>query len=344
MSVEARRKFSNVGKELETQTQKLLVLLVQPFQDAVVPAEVNKDYVLSIPHLMLNKAVQMASENVFNKVVGLQDNWMGGGTSCGDAVFMNHMQPTLKKVVKALKDEEWEKAFGFIMGISLFLHRDDMGWMNDNECYMEKAWPKWFKDFSLCWRIVLTKSDKVLGLDCVGALEGGYRPPLIKMLEVVQAEANDILMDINDGYGSDEAEKESRIAIFPLPKRKETIADLAGRKRPATGKENAQPAKKRKAAAPKKMWLPSDPVARNKTLQIIKVRKQEELKELKRLATKPKAKQSSKATNTPKKIGRPKKTAAKIAAEKNVPTPSAEAPQPEILTRSGRKITNVQRY
>ena len=41
MSVEARKNFSDVGRELENQTQKLLVLLEQPFQEAVDPTMKN---------------------------------------------------------------------------------------------------------------------------------------------------------------------------------------------------------------------------------------------------------------------------------------------------------------
>jgi len=352
MSVEARKNFSDVGRELENQTQKLLVLLEQPFQEAVDPASVNKEYVLNVPHLMLNKAVQKAAENVFNRTVESQNSWEGGATSCGDYVFESHMQPTLKKVIKTLKDNECQKALGFIMGISLFLHRDDMGWMSDNECYMEKAWSKWFKDFSLCWRIILTNTDTMLGLDCVGGLEGGYRAPLIKMLEGIQSNGNALLIQQDDCF--QDTAMHSRISIFPMPKVKETAADLPGRKRSA-GKENTQPTKKRKTAAVEKkktggtgnqyIWLPKGMSAAERRAFIQNMPSSTSKPSQMRTKAVQTPKEPSKKRGIPKDIAeiKPRKKSKPLKPKVEVEM-KVEPPKAVISTRSGRKSMTVQRY
>ena len=61
-------------------------------------------------------------------------NWMGGGTSCGNAVWQRILHPALQEAMEAIADGEHAAALGPLLGVLLFGSFDD-GWLRDQEEY-----------------------------------------------------------------------------------------------------------------------------------------------------------------------------------------------------------------
>ena len=58
--------------------------------------------------------------------------WMGGGTSCGDAVWYNFMMPKVREAHLKIQMKQWKKAFGILLGLQLFASGKD-DWIRDQE-------------------------------------------------------------------------------------------------------------------------------------------------------------------------------------------------------------------
>ena len=57
-------------------------------------------------------------------------NWQGGGTSCGNAVWLRYLRPALDEASDAVAEGQWHAALGCLLGVMLIGINDD-GWLTD---------------------------------------------------------------------------------------------------------------------------------------------------------------------------------------------------------------------
>ena len=63
-----------------------LIMLENPFKSGQTPASMNTQYLLSLKHILLPAQVGKAVEKLATSIRKMVWEWMGGGTSCGNAV------------------------------------------------------------------------------------------------------------------------------------------------------------------------------------------------------------------------------------------------------------------
>mmetsp|Transcript_2419 Transcript_2419/g.4678 ORF Transcript_2419/g.4678 Transcript_2419/m.4678 type:complete len:432 (-) Transcript_2419:162-1457(-) len=194
------RKYKEVLASLEKDDARI-IWLAEPFdQDTDKPKDVTAKKLLSADHLMLPRDAADAARSYSKKARKLVCNWMGGGTSCGNAVWSRYLHPALEEAEEAIAAGDHAAALGPLIGVLLIGQFDD-GWLRDQEEYCEwDAFEGWFAGLSLAWQAVLAQSDEAIGLAWPrGRQEAGhYRKELLKMLTSWEKEVNDALDDLND--------------------------------------------------------------------------------------------------------------------------------------------------
>jgi len=192
-----------------------LILLENPFKSGQTPDSINVEYALGLQHMLLPVQPGKVARQLSGSIRGMCSSWMGGGTSCGDAVWDNFMMPKLQEAQKMIQKKQWRKAFGILLGLQLFASYDD-DWIRDQEIYCEFGdFSGWFSDYSMAWMNVLGKSDAQLGLAVAGGKEGGYRGVLREMLEKWEKETNELLRGTFDEAADDEMR--ARVRMFSDP-------------------------------------------------------------------------------------------------------------------------------
>ena len=188
-------------------------------------ADVNREKILSSKHLFLPKSTHAEAFKIVRKQKKLADDCPYGDTFLGDQQFAA-MASEIKKCTASLKKKEIKKSYEILLGVLISLEIDDH-WVRDNESWMEKSFPKFFDDFSLCWQIVLGNSNEDLNLTCkfVAGVQS-YREMLLVVIKCVQDSVNSALSDTNDC----DVKKVCVVSILPLPEVLPTIYDLPGRK------------------------------------------------------------------------------------------------------------------
>lgn len=188
------------------------ILMENPFKPGQSPDSINMEYVLGIKHLLVPVQLGKAADKLDVTIREMCSEWMGGGTSCGNAVWGHFMMPKLNDAQKMIQKKQWRKAFGILLGLQLFASYDE-DWIRDQEIYCEFGdFSGWFSDYSKAWLDVLGKSDAQLGLAVAGGKEGGYRSVLRDMLDDWEKETNEILRDTFDEAADDEMR--ARVRIF----------------------------------------------------------------------------------------------------------------------------------
>jgi len=189
-----------------------LILLENPFQTGQTPDSINVEYALGLQHMLLPVQLGKVARQLSGSIREMCSEWMGGGTSCGNAVWGHYMMPKLKKAQEMIQKKQWRKAFGILLGLQLFASYDD-DWIRDQEIYCEFGdFSGWFSDYSKAWMDVLGKSDAQLGLAVAGGKEGGYRGVLREMLENWEKETNELLRGTFDEAADDEMR--ARVRMF----------------------------------------------------------------------------------------------------------------------------------
>ena len=187
----------NLIKEIEKTTKKDFILLGNiDVVDKYISA-ITTDFISSHKHIILPKMVTKPAFTLQRKCFRLVGNWPYGGTSMGNALWVDYMFPELDKAKNFLSQKKYKKAFGILLGIFLF-SRVDSYFMHDNEVYLEfSTFSGWFSDYSKAWKKLLKQSDKVLGLDCKHINPEGYREVLVAMITKWEKKSNRFLKDFN---------------------------------------------------------------------------------------------------------------------------------------------------
>ena len=128
------RKYKQVLASLEKDDARIL-FLESPFdEEKDAPKDVTAKKLLSASHLMLPKDTADAARGYNKRGRKLVCNWMGGGTSCGNAVWSRILHPALEEAMEAIEDGDHQAALGPLLGVLLFGSFDD-GWLRDQEEY-----------------------------------------------------------------------------------------------------------------------------------------------------------------------------------------------------------------
>ena len=192
--------WEKLVKQLEKQSNCMLLLLQDPFEDDEIPeVPINKKFFLSIDHIFLPKTVGTAACKISNTLYRFRIDWRYGNTSLGNAIWDEHMIPNLEKAQKFISDRKWRKALGILLGIQLAARFDD-GWIMDQEVYCDfSIFSNWFKDYSEAWKTILSKTDKQLGFDC-DVKRGGYRSVVEDLIRKWEEEINETLEETFDEF------------------------------------------------------------------------------------------------------------------------------------------------
>ena len=137
----------------------ILILLtyyhhVQPYPDSSQQLHPQPVQHILLP-VQLGKAVFRLSTDMKKMVT----EWVGGGTACGDAVWLRFMMPKLREAQRKIEMRQWRKAFGILLGLQFFAHGDEE-WIMDQGVYRNyREFAGWFSDYSAAWVEVLDRSD-----------------------------------------------------------------------------------------------------------------------------------------------------------------------------------------
>jgi len=101
--------------------------------------------------------------------------------------------PTADRARAHVKKEEFQLAFGELLGLLLFASQE-ASWVLDRQAIAEwSSFSSLFMDLSAAWGAVLAREDFELGLAPVGGREGGYRPRILGLLRAWEQETNEYL-------------------------------------------------------------------------------------------------------------------------------------------------------
>ena len=190
------------------------ILLENPFKAGQTVASMNTQYVLSLKHFLLPLQVGKTVEKLATDIRKMGREWMGGGTSCGDAVWFRFMIPKLGEAQNKIEMKQWKKAFGILLGLQLFASHDD-DWIRDQEVYTEFGeFAGWFSGYSAAWLQLLERSDNQLGLVTARGREGGYRGVVREMLENWERKTNELFKEVFDEFADDDRVSRSRVRLF----------------------------------------------------------------------------------------------------------------------------------
>jgi hypothetical protein len=164
------------------------------------PKDVTLAKLLKVRHLLLPKDVVGTAMSHRTKMLSLVYNWMGGGTSCGNEIWLRYLIPLSKQAAKSVQAKKWKEAFGTLLGLALFAYEED-GWIHDNEVYLEPSFKAFFKSFSTSWKALLSQGDAALGLAPPAGKAGGYRADLKQLLKKMQVSVNSDLSGLYDDQG-----------------------------------------------------------------------------------------------------------------------------------------------
>ena len=226
----AETKYKAVVSEIEEETKKKYVLLGESIiKDGATINKIDKDYVFSLKHLLLPRKMYGDAQKILQKLGNIKNDWSFGDTYQGDMIFSTVMQPEMKKCIAALKKEEFCKALTSLISM-FFVFRNDEGWIRDNESWSEISFPKLFKEYSLCWKIMLGSPGGETELIYKGGLPDGYKDKLLALLQEQQDEVMIALEDIHDCFDEDQIDMRPTLDIVPLPDVPLTIDNLPSRK------------------------------------------------------------------------------------------------------------------
>ena len=128
----------------------------------------DTQYLMSLKHILLPAQVGKAEEKLATSIKKMVREWMGGGTSCGDAVRYNFLMPNVREALLKIQMKQWKKAFDILLGLQLFASGGD-DWIRDQEVYTEfEEFSGRFSDCSSAWLQVLDSRDNQLDLVVVG--------------------------------------------------------------------------------------------------------------------------------------------------------------------------------
>jgi len=320
-------KFNGLTTALEAETNHKFVCLEDPFPSKIKLEDINKEYLFKLSHLLLQKKHFNPADKFGRKVRKVSENWMGGGTGCGNVIWSTYMFPKMSDIANHIDGQKWSQAFGSMLGLFLYLNCNTQ-FISDTEVDLSCI-SGWFSQFTEYWLEILEQSDKVLGLDCAGGLPGGYRAPFLVMLKKQQTDLNSELSNYEDMI-----EEYSDCDEAPIVEIFDKAGKLIGE---AENKENSSPVAKKKGKEPatgsKKSSLPAATlkVVQNNTesANLDKVKKDDLVQ--KRPADQPIA----------SPIIKVKKTSAK---KTKVAVVKPTLVQTEQVTRSGRKSKTVDRF
>jgi hypothetical protein len=129
--------------------------------------------------------------------------WMGGGTSLGNALWARFFQPAVAAALADARAGEYQAAMGHLLGLLLIGINDDT-WLQDNEVYCDwSEFSLFFTELSRAWASVLAQPDAVLGLAPSTGKVGGYRAALIEKIDDWQNDVNEMLADRYDEFEED---------------------------------------------------------------------------------------------------------------------------------------------
>lgn len=239
------RKYKEVLASLEKSDARI-IFLEQPFdEEKDQPKDVTAKKLLAVDHLMLPRTTADTARGISKRARKLVCNWMGGGTSCGNAVWARFLRPALEDAEEDLARGDHASALGPLLGVLLFGLFDD-GWLMDQEEYCEwDSFEGWFSGLSAAWQAVLAQSDKDLGLEPPrGRKEAGhYRKRLMEMLSRWEKDVNEHLDDLNDNAEGGKkakltATKKGKAA--PKPKGKAKAKAAAGSSQPSSSSSSGK--------------------------------------------------------------------------------------------------------
>lgn len=324
-------KFNGLTTALEAETKQKYICLENPFTSNLKLDDITKEYLFKLSHLILQKKHYNPADKFGKKVRKVSENWMGGGTQCGNTIWYTFMFPKMSEIDKLIKEKKWSQAFGSIMGLFLYLNCNT-NFISDHEIELD-CMSGWFSQFSDFWLEILQQSDKVLGLDCGGGLPGGYRAPLLTLLKKQQRDLNNELSVYDEGM-MEEYECEGdppTVAIFDKAGKLIGEAENEGE-----NKENASSLNKKKGKEPAKK---SNATVKTVSASTLKVAE----------AASTSSDAGKRLTDQPLIVAPAKKTATvttkKTSAKKAKIAPVKPAfVQAEHVTRSGRKSKTVDRF
>lgn len=329
--------FDGITKALEAETKYKYICLENPFTNNMKLDDITKEHHFKVSHLLLQKKHYNAATKFSKKVSNVSENWMGGGTQCGNTIWHMFMFPKMKELGSLVHEKKWSRAFGSVMGIFLYLNCDTQ-FLTDHSIDLDSI-SGWCYQFSNLWLDILQQSDKVLGLDCGDGLPGGYRAPLLVLLRKQQRDLNSELSTIDDDL-IDDMEFEGDAPIVAIFDKAGKLIDDSEEE----NKENSGQVEKKGKGPVLKKTSNADVIVKNvsailKSVETVSMYTSRDTLEsekenvAKKRAADPLERPVKKAATVT-----PKKTSAKVAPvrPKFVPT--------EQVTRSGRKSKTVDRF
>ena len=113
----------------------------------------------------------------------------------------------------------------FLLGLLIYGNNDDE-WLQDNEEYLQARFYRWFVRLSTAWKGVLSVSDEVLGLPQVGGRVGGYRAPLLSLLEKWESVTNHTLAEVYDEHAEEFGLQGTRVRICAEVQSRSVVAGV----------------------------------------------------------------------------------------------------------------------
>ena len=188
------------------------ILLEKPYKPGQTAASINVQYILSLEHILLPVQLGKAVFKLSTDMKKMVSEWVGGGTACGDAVWLRFMMPKLREAQRKIEMRQWRKAFGILLGLQFFAHGDEE-WIMDQGVYRNyREFAGWFSDYSAAWVEVLDRSDSQLGLAVERGRVGGYRGEVMESLKKWEGTTNELLRQEFDEYAG--VSPRARVRIF----------------------------------------------------------------------------------------------------------------------------------
>ena len=198
----AVRKFESVLKSFEGEALKTMSFETPADEDGS-PDLITRDTLLAKRHLLLPDEVVITARKYSRAASEMIHEWMGGGTSLGNALWARFFQPAVAAALADARAGEYQAAMGHLLGLLLIGINDDT-WLQDNEVYCDwSEFSLFFTELSRAWASVLAQPDAVLGLAPSTGKIGGYRAALIEKIDDWQNDVNEMLADRYDEFEED---------------------------------------------------------------------------------------------------------------------------------------------
>jgi len=187
--------------QIEFERKELVLVMLDdpliPMDWEEDPQPLDRDGILARSHILLPESVgcqmHVMAGDLIEASKGQKPN------QYGPKLWEGQIRPAMERIKTWIEEKDWHVAFGELLGMALFLSRDD-AWVGrlPNASPLIDTFEEFFYDLSVSWLAVLRKSDADLGLNVQGGLTEGYRKTVVQLLRHWQIDVNDLLSMYDD--------------------------------------------------------------------------------------------------------------------------------------------------